>query len=124
MGISALLFGYLQLSASIYLILSAITGFSFGANFVLFAKETIQVYGLSRYNRIYPFVFLGYGIAGVFGPTFGGWFYDLSGNYLSSLVFSFILCLVIAILYIVFQVIRISGKQRLHDKKGRLLLST
>ena len=103
MGISAILLGYLELSGNTYLILALTTGFSFGANFVLFAKETIHFFSLTHYSRIYPYVLLGYGIAGVFGPTFGGWFYDMTGSYVNSLLFSFILCLLVAVTYILFQ---------------------
>ncbi len=104
MGVSALLLGYLKIASETYLMLAFIAGFSFGANFVLFAKETIHAFGLKNYNKTYPFVFLGYGIAGIVGPTFGGWLYDLFGNFVSSLLFSFALCLFISTVYILFQI--------------------
>jgi len=81
LGIFVFLIGYIALSAVSYLILSAAIGFSFGANFVLFAKETAHLYGINNMGYIYPYIFLGYGLAGVLGPVIGGLIFDLSGNY-------------------------------------------
>jgi OFA family oxalate/formate antiporter-like MFS transporter len=69
------------MAALSYLALSAAIGFGFGANFVLFAKETSQTYGVDRLAKIYPYVFIGYAIAGIFGPLTGGLIYDLTGTY-------------------------------------------
>lgn len=59
-----------------YLILTLLIGFGFGGNFVLFAKETAQVFGVQNLGIIYPYVFLGYAIAGIAGPISGGFLYD------------------------------------------------
>lgn len=75
------LFGYLSLNTPSFIILSFGTGFCFGANFVLFAKETAKEYGLDNLGSIYPFIFLGYAIAGILGPMTGGLAFDLFGNY-------------------------------------------
>lgn len=64
-----------------YLVLATLIGFGFGGNFVLFAKETAQVFGLENLGIIYPYVFLGYAIAGIAGPISGGFLFDLSGTY-------------------------------------------
>jgi len=47
--------------------------FSFGGYFVLFAARVADSFGTHRIGEIYPFVFLGYGIAGLIGPAVGGW---------------------------------------------------
>jgi OFA family oxalate/formate antiporter-like MFS transporter len=69
------------LSDGSYLTLAFFIGFGFGGNFVLFAKETAQVFGLKNLGIIYPYVFIGYAIAGIAGPISGGVLYDLSGSF-------------------------------------------
>ncbi len=61
-------------------------GFGFGGNFVLFAKETAQEFGLNNLGVIYPFVFLGYAIAGSAGHVTGGYLFDVFGSYFYSLL--------------------------------------
>lgn len=61
--------------------MSTAIGFGFGANFVLFARETAHIYGINQLGSVYPFVFLGYGLAGILGPVTGGLLFDLVGNY-------------------------------------------
>lgn len=75
------LMGYLPLNGSLYLFLSLITGFGFGSNFVLFAKESASHFGIANLGAIYPFVFLGYALAGILGPLTGGYLYDLTGSF-------------------------------------------
>ena len=75
------LLGYLKLDPFVYLALSAAAGFGFGANFVLFARETNHLYGTERFGFVYPYVFLGYAAAGIFGPLTGGLIYDITGCY-------------------------------------------
>lgn len=64
-----------------FLILSFFIGFGFGGNFVLFAKETAQEFGVDKLGFIYPYVFMGYAIAGIAGPISGGFLFDLTGTY-------------------------------------------
>lgn len=71
----------LPLSPLVYLMLAVFVGFGFGGNFVLFAKETAQVYGVQNLGIVYPYVFLGYAIAGIAGPITGGFLYDVSGSF-------------------------------------------
>lgn len=61
---------------------SLVAGFGFGACFVVFAANVAARYGVTRVARIYPKVFLAYGVAGITGPLAGGWLYDLTGAYL------------------------------------------
>jgi len=44
-------------------------------------KQTAHLYGINNMGYIYPYIFLGYGLAGVLGPVIGGLIFDLSGNY-------------------------------------------
>ncbi len=54
--------------------------FSFGGFFVLFAAQVADSFGAHRIGEIYPFVFLGYGIAGLTGPAAGGWILHHTGS--------------------------------------------
>lgn len=80
-AVSIFFLGYLDLNSVTYIALSFLIGFGFGGNFVLFAKETAQVFGIHDFGIIYPYVFLGYAIAGIFGPLTGGFLYDRFNNY-------------------------------------------
>jgi OFA family oxalate/formate antiporter-like MFS transporter len=102
MGISTLLIGLLHLSPLLYLAISFAVGFSFGANFVIYAKETAQIYGLNNLGKIYPFVFLGYGVSGFAGPFTGGVLRDISGNYQNPVFVAFALCMVVFLAMILF----------------------
>lgn len=102
MGIFTLLIGLLYLSPFLYLAISFAVGFSFGANFVIYAKETAQIYGLNNLGKIYPFVFLGYGVSGFSGPFTGGVLRDISGNYQNPVFVAFALCMVVFLAMILF----------------------
>jgi OFA family oxalate/formate antiporter-like MFS transporter len=86
-GVSILLIGYPNiigqstLTPTLYLVLSAMIGFGFGGNFVLFAKETAQFFGIPNMGAIYPYVFLGYSFAGLLGPLTGGVLFDIFKSY-------------------------------------------
>lgn len=75
----ALLMGLLQ-NATAFYIATAIIAFAFGGCFVLFAARVTDFFGTERISEIYPFVFLGYGIAGLAGGPAGGWLLDISGS--------------------------------------------
>jgi MFS transporter, OFA family, oxalate/formate antiporter len=85
-ALGILLFGYLNLNDYLYLLLSVMIGFGFGGNFVLFAKETANMYGIMNLATIYPYVFTGYAIAGIAGPLSGGMLFDYFGNYIYAVL--------------------------------------
>jgi len=58
----------------------AVIAFAFGGCFVLFAARVVDLFGAWRFSEIYPFVFLGYGIAGLVGAPVGGWLLHFSGG--------------------------------------------
>lgn len=89
----------IPLSNISYLILVFMTGFGFGGNFVLFAKHTANSFGIERLGTVYPFVFLGYALAGVSGPFIGGLLFDITGNYSSAITLSAIMSLTGALLF-------------------------
>ena len=80
-GTAIFLMGYLPLTATTYLVISVLIGFGFGSNFVLFAKESAQYFGIANLGTIYPYVFMGYAIAGIFGPLTGGYLFDMTASY-------------------------------------------
>jgi OFA family oxalate/formate antiporter-like MFS transporter len=65
---------------------SLVAGFGFGSCFVLYAAETAAVFGVAQVPRIYPKIFLAYGVAGITGPLLGGWLYDITGAYVWPVV--------------------------------------
>ena len=87
-------------SIFILFVLSFFIGFGFGGNFVLFAKETAQLFGVQNLGVIYPYVFLGYAIAGIAGPFSGGWLFDLSGTYSWAIYLASLLSLAGSLLFL------------------------
>ena len=83
-----------------YLILALLIGFGFGGNFVLFAKETAQVYGVKNLGIIYPYVFIGYAIAGIAGPISGGFLYDFSGSFFYAIILASFMSLMGSLLFL------------------------
>ncbi|PKM36265.1 MAG: MFS transporter [Gammaproteobacteria bacterium HGW-Gammaproteobacteria-10] len=83
-----------------YLILTFFIGFGFGGNFVLFARETAQVFGVKNLGIIYPYVFLGYAIAGIAGPISGGFLYDISGSFFYAIILASFMSLAGSLLFL------------------------
>ena len=100
LGIFVFLIGYMPLTVVSYLLLSAGIGFGFGANFVLFARETVTLYGANNLGYVYPYIFLGYGISGIIGPVTGGLIFDLSGSYSLAAYIAAILSITGAIVFL------------------------
>jgi len=94
------LLGTLTLNIFLYLLLTLLAGFGFGANFVLFAKKTAVVFGVEQLGNIYPFVFLGYAIAGIFGPLSGGLLFDRFGNFANAAALAALLSLTGGLLFL------------------------
>ncbi|MDO9547447.1 MAG: MFS transporter, partial [Candidatus Marinimicrobia bacterium] len=75
-----------------FLFIPFLVGLGFGANFVLFATEVSQLYGVDKLGTIYPYVFLSYGFAGIIGPSMGGWLFDITQSYTTPIILSAIIC--------------------------------
>jgi OFA family oxalate/formate antiporter-like MFS transporter len=88
------------LTDTTYLLLAFFVGFGFGGNFVLFARETAQVYGLKNLGLVYPYVFLGYAVAGIAGPFSGGYLYDLSGSFFYAIILASVMSLLGSLLFL------------------------
>jgi OFA family oxalate/formate antiporter-like MFS transporter len=99
-SVSIISLNIFYLSDVSYLILSMLIGFGFGGNFVLFAKETAQVYGVKNLGIIYPYVFIGYAIAGIAGPISGGFLYDFSGSFYYAIVLASFISLAGSVLFL------------------------
>ena len=89
-----------SLSDHTYLILSFLIGFGFGGNFVLFAKEAAQLYGVQKLGLIYPYVLLGYAIAGIAGPAVGGILFDFSNSFFYAILVASIMSLIGSVLFL------------------------
>lgn len=83
-----------------FLVISFLIGFGFGGNFVLFAKATLQEFGLKKLGLIYPYVFLGYAIAGIAGPISGGALYDLLGSFTFAIILASFMSLIGSLLFL------------------------
>lgn len=71
-----------------------LVGFGFGASFVLYAAQVAAHYGAAEVGRVYPLLFLAYGVSGLTGPPIGGLLYDLTGGHASALAASVLVVLV------------------------------
>ena len=80
------------------MVLSVLIGFGFGSNFVLFAKASATVFGVANLGLVYPYVFLGYAIA---GPFSGGYLYDLSGNFSAAIYLAALMSLAGSLLFLI-----------------------
>ncbi|MBP8781040.1 MAG: MFS transporter [Paludibacteraceae bacterium] len=89
-----------SLSDHTYLILSFLIGFGFGGNFVLFAKEAAQLYGVQKLGLIYPYVLLGHAIAGIAGPAVGGILFDFSDSFFYAILVASIMSLIGSVLFL------------------------
>jgi len=76
-----------------FLALCLVIGLAYGANFVLYASDVSDIYGVNQLGYIYPIVSLAYGIAGIIGPLVGGWLFDITSNYFTPIVISSGICL-------------------------------
>lgn len=83
-----------------YLIISSLIGFGFGGNFVLFAKETAQAYGVKNLGIVYPYVFIGYAIAGIAGPISGGLLYDFLDSFFYAIVLASFMSFIGSLLFL------------------------
>lgn len=51
-------------------------------------------------GTIYPYVFIGYGIAGITGPIAGGYLYDLSGTFYYAVILASLMSLAGSLLFL------------------------
>jgi OFA family oxalate/formate antiporter-like MFS transporter len=76
---------------------ATLIGFNFGGNFALFPTITADTFGNKFVGQNYGWVFLAYGVGGIFGPILGGKLGDM-GNFPMAFTIVGILCLAAALI--------------------------
>jgi len=76
---------------------AALIGFNFGGNFALFPVITASTFGTKFIGQNYGWVFLAYGIGGIFGPKLGGELGDM-GNFPLAFTICGAACLLAAVI--------------------------
>jgi OFA family oxalate/formate antiporter-like MFS transporter len=101
-GLGMLSLVLFELNMYTYIALYAAIGFGFGGNFVLFAKETSNVFGIDNLGKIYPYVFLGYALAGIMGPFTGGSLFDTFQNFTITIILASVISLFGGFLFLIY----------------------
>lgn len=94
-GIMVILFQWMAGTPALLYLGATLIGFNFGGNFALFPTITADTFGTKHIGQNYGWVFLAYGIGGIFGPILGGKLGD-AGNFPLAFTICGILCLVAA----------------------------
>jgi OFA family oxalate/formate antiporter-like MFS transporter len=94
-GIVVILFQWMAGVPALLYVGATIIGFNFGGNFALFPTVTADTFGTKHVGQNYGWVFLAYGIGGIFGPILGGKLGDL-GNFPLAFTICGVLCLIAA----------------------------
>ena len=94
-GIIVILFQWMAGTPALLYLGATLIGFNFGGNFALFPTITADTFGAKYIGQIYGWVFLAYGIGGIFGPILGGKLGDM-GNFPLAFTICGILCLIAA----------------------------
>jgi OFA family oxalate/formate antiporter-like MFS transporter len=79
-GVVVLSFTYMAGNEYLLYLGATLIGFNFGGNFALFPTITAETFGAKMVGQNYPFIFLAYGVGGIFGPLLGGKMGD-AGNF-------------------------------------------
>ncbi len=102
----------MKMPAGLLLVIIAITGAGFGACFVVYAASIVKFYGTELFAVLYPICFLGYGLAGLAGPSIGGWLADTFNSFGAGIIVGImIICAALAF-------IRYEFSTQLNDRKG------
>jgi OFA family oxalate/formate antiporter-like MFS transporter len=76
-----------------FMIITFALGLCFGSNFVSYAADVSDHWGVARLDIVYPAISIAYGIAGILGPIVGGAIKDISGSYYSAIIIGSMVCL-------------------------------
>jgi len=71
-GVVVFLFPWMAGTTGLLYLGATLIGFNFGGNFALFPTMTADTFGTKFVGQNYGWVFLAYGIGGIFGPMLGG----------------------------------------------------
>ncbi|MFH1531413.1 MAG: OFA family MFS transporter [Pseudomonadota bacterium] len=94
-GVIVIAFQWMAGSEYLLYLAATIIGFNFGGNFALFPTITADTFGTKYVGQNYGWVFLAYGIGGIFGPMMGGKLGDM-GNFPLAFTICGVLCLAAA----------------------------
>ncbi len=94
-GVFVILFQWMAGNVATLYLFAALIGFNFGGNFALFPTITADTFGTRYVGQNYGWVFLAYGIGGIFGPILGGKLGDM-GNFPLAFTICGVLCLAAA----------------------------
>ncbi|MBN1992701.1 MAG: OFA family MFS transporter [Anaerolineae bacterium] len=94
-GVMMLLFPLMAGTPALLYLAAALVGFNFGGNFALFPTITADTFGSKFVGQNYAWVFLSYGVGGIFGPILGGKLGDM-GNFALAFTIVGVLCLIAA----------------------------
>jgi MFS transporter, OFA family, oxalate/formate antiporter len=94
-GIFVICFQWIAGTPGLLYLGATLIGFNFGGNFALFPTITADTFGAKFIGQNYGWVFLAYGIGGIFGPIMGGKLGDMS-NFPLAFTICGILCLMAA----------------------------
>ncbi len=95
-GIVVILFQWMAGIPALLYLGATLIGFNFGGNFALFPTITAETFGSKTVGQNYGYVFMAYGIGGIFGPIMGGYLGDMK-NFPLAFTVCGVLCLVAAI---------------------------
>ncbi len=73
-----------------------LVGIGFGGCFVVYASSMVELFGMRLFPQLYPFCFVGYGVAALIGPAVGGWIADATGGYGPAIMLSAVIVLMAA----------------------------
>ncbi len=79
-GVIVILFTYMAGNEYLLYLGATLIGFNYGGAFALFPTITADTFGAKNVGQNYPWVFLSYGVGGIFGPILGGVLGDM-GNF-------------------------------------------
>lgn len=91
-GITVILFPWMAGTPLLLYLGATLIGFNFGGNFALFPTITADTFGTKYVGQNYGWVFLAYGVGGIFGPIMGGMLGDM-GNFPMAFTICGLLCL-------------------------------
>jgi len=94
-GVFVILFQWMAGGEYTLYLFATLIGFNFGGNFALFPMITAGTFGAKYIGQNYGWVFLAYGIGGIFGPILGGKLGDMN-NFALAFTICGIACLVAA----------------------------